>query len=311
MRIGMSGRLFGVVPWRVLIGWMLALLPFAWSGVEAASIQKAARHALVIGNSNYAFVPALPNVNNDRADMCKALVQLRFKVTCLQDLSTREELLSAVENFVSTTPPGAMVMLYYGGHAIQVAGENYLIPTQISKGDSLHQFVRLSEIFDITEQRQSGFRFIVLDACRNDPDAPIPASMIAGTSQATGVRNLRALMQSVRGGGRYAATYGIAAIRDAPASTTVLFGTGAGSVAFDDSDNQRNGPLTKHLLSEIQVDRQSITQAIENVIRRVGEETERLYMKRQSAVMYGTPGSSFCFVGCAKEKGANVLFTGQ
>ena len=294
--------------WRTLLAlWVLSQLPVLALAAEAegkavaAAGPEAPRHALVIGNSRYASLSLLPNVANDLSDMCDALKRLRFRTTCLSDIATREQFLAATESFVGSVPAGASALLYYGGHAVQVAGENYLIPTRAGQADPrgwLPQFVRLSEIFQIAERRRAGFRFIVLDACREDPDAasPAPGAPVAKS----GSEQLRALMHSVRSGGRFA-TYGIAAVRDAPPDTLVLFGTAAGSVAFDGAAGERNGALTKQLLLQIQRPRQHIDQVVKNVIQAVGDETERRYRRRQSPALYGTFTGDFCFDGCPRQ----------
>ena len=58
-------------------------------------------------------------------------------------------------------PTGASVLLYYAGHAVQVAGENYLIPTgarAAEPGGWLPQFVPLSELFDVSNRARAGFQ---------------------------------------------------------------------------------------------------------------------------------------------------------
>jgi uncharacterized caspase-like protein len=265
---------------------------------------EAPRHALVIGHSKYVEVAALPNVANDLDDVCAALGRLRFRVRCVANLPTRQAFLDTVQAFVNQVPPGANAMIYYAGHAVQVGGENYLIPSAASAkvpGGWLPQFVRLSELFQLSERARAGFQFIVLDACRENPDAedPEPNGRTAPTdisASRAGREALRSLLSSVRGGNRFA-TYGIAAVRDAPPNTLVLFATGAGTAAFDGT-GERNGPLTKHLLLQMQRPQQQIDQAIKNVIQAVADDTERRYRQRQSPSLYGTFSGEFCFDGC-------------
>jgi uncharacterized caspase-like protein len=263
-----------------------------------------ARHALVIGHSRYAEVSSLPNVAHDLSDMCAGLKQLRFSTTCLADLPDRNSLLKAVDSFVASVPAGASVVMYYAGHAVQVAGENYLIPTGVSASDPrgwLPQFVRLSELFQSTERARAGFQFIVLDACRDNPESPKPSARnrvaeAAKGAHPTGRDTLRSLLGAVRRSAGIA-SYGIAAVRDAPANTLVLFATGAGTSAFD-GDGERNGPLTKQLLVEMHRPQMQVDQAVKKIIQAVGDDTERRYRQRQSPSVYGTFAGEFCFNGC-------------
>jgi hypothetical protein len=266
---------------------------------------EAPRHALVIGHSRYAEVSVLPNVVNDLRDMCTALHNLRFRTTCIADIPTRKGFMDAVASFVANVPPGASAVLYYGGHAVQVAGENYLIPTGVSAADPkgwMAQFVPLSELFQLTERANAGFQFIVLDACRDDPEGNTgnpPATTTAPAAPQgsnSGRESMRSMLASVRGMARIA-SYGIAAVRDAPRNTLVLFATGAGTSAFD-GDGERNGPLTKHLLVQMQRPQLNIDQAVKQIIQLVGDDTERRYKQRQSPSLYGTFSGEFCFNGC-------------
>jgi len=278
------------------------------SAPSAPAVAEAPRHALVIGNSRYAEVSVLPNVAHDLEDMCDVLRRLRFRTTCLADVPTRKAFVEAVEAFVASAPAGANTVLYFGGHALQVAGENYLIPTQASAADPrgwLPQFVRLSELFQVADRARAGFQFIVLDACRDDPEGrrgqPAPArgtsaSAVAAQRAEAGRGVMRSMLATVRSSGRFA-SYGIAAVRDAPRNTLVLFATGAGAYAFD-GDGERNGPLTKHLLAQMQRPQLHVDQVVKNVIQAVGDDTERRYRQRQSPSLYGTFAGEFCFNGC-------------
>ena len=58
----------------------------------ASSAMGAQRVALVIGNSNYAHVPVLPNPRNDASDIGAALERLGFAVTRLENVGYRTPL---------------------------------------------------------------------------------------------------------------------------------------------------------------------------------------------------------------------------
>jgi len=77
----------------------------------------------------------------------------------------------------------------------------------------------------------------------------------------------------------------------------VLFATGDGSSAFD-GNGERNGPLTRQLLAEMQRPQVQLDQAVKRIIQAVGDDTERRYHQRQSPSVYGTYAGEFCFNGC-------------
>lgn len=65
-----------------------------------------------------------------------------------------------------------VAMVYYAGHGVQLAGENYLIPVDAkisSEPDLLKDLVRLVDVMAALEAIPSRMRIVILDACRNNP----------------------------------------------------------------------------------------------------------------------------------------------
>ena len=63
-------------------------------------------------------------------------------------------------------------MVYYAGHGVQLAGENYLLPVdaKISTPSDLDSnSMRLVDVMGTLETIPSRMRIVVLDACRNNP----------------------------------------------------------------------------------------------------------------------------------------------
>ena len=88
------------------------------------------RVALVVGNSNYQTAPKLANPGNDAQSMSQLLNSAGFEVTKATDL-TRNDMVRVVQDFtakVAERGPGAVAMIYYAGHGVQIEGENYLLP---------------------------------------------------------------------------------------------------------------------------------------------------------------------------------------
>ncbi len=88
------------------------------------------RVALVIGNSNYQSAPKLANPGNDAQSMAQLLNSAGFEVTEAVDL-TRNDMVKAVQDFsakITARGPKTVAMIYYAGHGVQLAGENYLLP---------------------------------------------------------------------------------------------------------------------------------------------------------------------------------------
>ena len=132
------------------------------------------RVALVIGNSNYQTAPKLANPSNDAQSMAQMLNSAGFEVTEATDL-TRSDMIKVVQDFtakVAARGPKAVAMIYYAGHGVQVAGENYLLPVDANistPADLPGNSLRLVDLMGTLETIPSRMRIVVLDACRNNP----------------------------------------------------------------------------------------------------------------------------------------------
>jgi hypothetical protein len=132
------------------------------------------RVALVIGNSNYRNVVRLPNPVNDAEAIAKVLNTAGFEVVSATDLN-HNEMIQVVQDFsvkIANRGPNAVAMVYYAGHGVQLAGENYLVPVDAkisSEPDLVNGSVRLVDLMATLEAIPSRMRIVILDACRNNP----------------------------------------------------------------------------------------------------------------------------------------------
>ncbi len=130
--------------------------------------------ALVIGNSNYQNAPQLANPDNDAQSMAQFLNSAGFEVVAATDL-TQNDMLRVVQDFsakVAARGPNTVAMVYYAGHGVQLAGENYLVPVdaKVSNPTELvNNSVRLVDVMSTLETIPSRMRIVILDACRNNP----------------------------------------------------------------------------------------------------------------------------------------------
>jgi hypothetical protein len=166
------------------------------------------RVALVIGNSNYQNVSQLSNPANDAKSVAKLLNAAGFEVISATDLS-HNEMIQVVQDFsskIADRGPNTVAMVYYAGHGVQLAGENYLVPVDArisSETDLVSGSVRLVDMMATLDAIPSRLRIAILDACRNNP---FPSLNEAG-------RGL--------------------AIVDAPNGSIVAYSTAPGSEALD------------------------------------------------------------------------------
>lgn len=85
------------------------------------------RHALVIGNSRYEHADPLRNAGNDAQLIARSLRQIGFKVELLQD-ATLTQMIAAATTLGRRLGRGDIAFVYFAGHGVQHAGDNYLIP---------------------------------------------------------------------------------------------------------------------------------------------------------------------------------------
>ena len=132
------------------------------------------RVALVIGQSNYRAVVALPNPANDAKAMSQLLGEAGFEVENAADLS-QNEMREKVSDFaakVAAKGPDTVALVFYAGHGLQIDGENYLVPVDVDpkrEADIPLQAVRLNDVLNTLTSVPSRMRILLLDACRNNP----------------------------------------------------------------------------------------------------------------------------------------------
>ena len=192
-------------------------------GTHSASAES--RLALVIGQSAYRSVPALPNPANDAKAVTQLLTDSGFEVSTAADLS-QGQMREAVSEFagkVAAKGADTVALVFYAGHGLQIDGENFLVPIDIDpkrEADIPIQAVRLNDILNTLTSVPSKMRILMLDACRNNP---FPDLKTAGSGLAI-----------------------VDAKVGAP-GTFLSFSTSPGAVAEDGSGS--NSPYTNALLA--------------------------------------------------------------
>ncbi len=154
-----------------------AMLKLMISGAVLLGAQSAFaenRLALVIGQSAYRSVPALPNPANDARAVTQLLTDSGFEVSTASDLSQGQmrEKVSEFAGKVAAKGADTVALVFYAGHGLQIDGENYLVPVDIDvkrEADIPLQAVRLNDILNTLASVPSKMRILMLDACRNNP----------------------------------------------------------------------------------------------------------------------------------------------
>lgn len=193
----------------------LACLPRL--GVAAIETRPAGRFALVIGNGSYNG-HILPNTRPDAELVAAALGKAGFAVSLRKDLD-RSSMFEAVRRFASDLPAGATALVYYAGHGLQINGNNYLLPVDITPTSEAGVALRAFPLQALNERlalARSAVNIVILDACRNNPFQPVPAVRL-----------------------RNYANLGLASAR-APKGTLVAYSTAPGQLAEDGSGRKHS-----------------------------------------------------------------------
>ena len=141
---------------------------------ETISVIEGARVALVVGNNHYKHAGSLSQAREDAKTIATALRRDGFSVEARYDLN-HDSLVHAIEDLGTRARSAEVAFFYYAGHALQIDGRNYLVPTDAdlpSGGYVKSRAVDVDEVMLSMEQAGTKLNVVVLDACRNNPFAP-------------------------------------------------------------------------------------------------------------------------------------------
>jgi uncharacterized caspase-like protein len=130
------------------------------------------RLALVIGNGHYpdANAPLTQPINDARL-LTGALRRDGFDVDVVEDAS-KEDMARAVERLKSRIKPDSVVMLFFGGYAIQSGRESYMIPVDAKiwrEVDVRREGVSIEKVLDVAREQGARAKLVVVDASRRNP----------------------------------------------------------------------------------------------------------------------------------------------
>lgn len=129
--------------------------------------------ALVIGESRYLSLPALPNPTNDARAVAQLLSSLGFEVSSIPD-GDGARLARGLKHFVEDAAGADVALLYYSGHGIEAGGENYLVPVEADASSLSDPANRLVPVSALLAQLKAAVpvAIMLLDACRSNPFPP-------------------------------------------------------------------------------------------------------------------------------------------
>ena len=215
---------------RLLLVLFLAVVPMRGFAQPPSAPER--RVAFVIGIGAYQHAPRLANPVNDARAIGEALRRLNFEVDEVYDADFRR-LSRALREFGIKAQRADVAVIYYAGHGVQVARENYLLPADAQlerERDLVYEALSLDLFLgEISQARKLGI--ILLDACRNNPFVD---------------RLSRSMTVASRG----PATAGLARVDNVPRNTLVAMATKADQTAEDGSGS--HSPFAEALLKHLQ-----------------------------------------------------------
>lgn len=244
---------------------------------------KPKRLALVVGNSAYQSAAPLRNAANDARAVGRKLASLGFEImggpgggreaNVGIDLD-RKTSVQRFAAFIDRISPGDDVFIFYAGHGLQIADQNYLVPVDASlAGDEpLAQLIRMRVMIEQAAHKagRNGVTLVFIDACRDSPFSQQQLENVAQNARTAlaGARSLPAVGLIGKG----FATMKMQAREDA-SPTFISFATAPGDVAYDGEGN--NSPFTTAVLDHMATRGLPLDDFIDRVARDVLYRSEQ------------------------------------
>jgi len=241
----------------------------AISGIAAALVALAApaqaekRVALVVGNNDYRNVPKLQKAVNDARTMGDTLKQLGFIVMVAEN-QTRAAFSQTLLAFDKAVGPGDTAFFFYAGHGFEIAGQNFLLPTDVPPAtEGQEELVRdasvlADRIIERMQNKKVRTAILVFDACRNNP------------FERQGTR-------AVAGGG------GLAPMTQLPEGVFSIFSAGPRQTALDrlsNNDDNPNSVFTRTFARQLTEPGANLVQVAQRTRRLVSELAETVRHKQ-------------------------------
>ncbi|MCR5872063.1 MULTISPECIES: caspase family protein [unclassified Sphingomonas] len=199
-------------------------LPLGLVDFGASAQARSSLRALVVGADHYVRLRPLSRARADADAVRNKLVSFGYDVQHA-DNPDAASLSKALDAFIRSLDPRSAAFLFFAGHGVQIAGENYLLPVDADADGIVERGVPLSRMMRDIAARAPKQTIAVFDACRDGP--PIVTD-----------RNAAIGFSSVQ----------------APNNFYVAYSAGSGQTALDGLagyDPDPNGVFTRHFVRNL------------------------------------------------------------
>ena len=154
---------------------------------EPKKYKQEKRIALVVGNGAY-ISSRLENSVNDSMGIMKSLQTKGFEVIHKTNLKQKDfkQAIWDFEELVKSYKGKVTALFFYAGHAVQIDGDNYLIPID-SKMNQQRDIelgsVNAQTIINSLSNATEGVKILIMDACRNNPFKSYSRNISGGLAQ--------------------------------------------------------------------------------------------------------------------------------
>ncbi len=257
----------GLMPIKTAVGRMTT------EEAEASRELGAKRVALVVGMAAYTSIAPLRNTEADARAVAAMLERLGFTVNLAVDVPLAQ-MKDTIAAFSRKSETADIAMVYYAGHGVEAAGENYLIPIDIEIDDPAKipdRAVSLRSVLGSVAHARK-LRIVILDSCRNNPFPASPGLAAAAGASAMGSGGL--------------------STPDPSQGMLVVYAAEGGKVALDGEGE--HSPFTSAVLESLP--RPNVEIGL--VFRQIRDRVMTLTANRQQPHFYGSlSGAPFFLAG--------------
>ncbi|MBR6435994.1 MAG: caspase family protein, partial [Thermoguttaceae bacterium] len=140
---------------------------------------EARKVALLVGVDSYVNVPSLKCCVNDMKALKEVLMKIGFEEDDIhilvtgasnsKNLPTKKIIENNIFSILKNVQPNDMVFLAFSGHGMQEGKNVYFCPPEVEVDNIVGTCVSINKVMDDLSKCEAKFKWMVVDACRNDP----------------------------------------------------------------------------------------------------------------------------------------------